>query len=102
MLYGLKGLFFTIHRKNVGGHYVATIKVAQCLIIIIIIRRSGYLDVGDVICRVNGLDVTRLRQRDVMTLLEMTSRHRSHPVVLTVLRSAASISGKLTVASPAL
>ena len=60
------------------------------------VRRSGCVDVGDVICRVNGLDVTQLRHRDVMTLLEMTSlRHPRHPVVLTLRRPAARVYGKL-------
>ena len=36
----------------------------------------------------NGIDVTLLRQHDVMTLLEMTSRQPRHPVVLTLRRSA--------------
>ena len=52
------------------------------------VYRSGCIDVGDVICLVNGIDVTLLRHNDVMTLLEMTSRYPRYPVVLTLRRSA--------------
>jgi len=55
------------------------------------VYRSGCIDVGDVICRVNGIDVTPLRHDDVMTLLEMTSRHSRRPLVLTVRRPAGPI-----------
>ena len=58
-------------------------------------RRSGCVDVGDVICCVNGVDVTQMPQRDVTSLLEMTSRYPRRPIVLTLRRSAARSSGKL-------
>jgi len=63
------------------------------------VYRSGCIDVGDVICLVNGIDVTQLRQRDVITLLQMTSRNPRHPVVLTLRRSQLPVTSRLLILS---
>jgi len=80
-----------LYRFKIGAFFWDTM---YFLTVVTWLYRNACIDVGDVVCCINGIDVTQLRHDDVMSLLEMTSRHPRYPAVLTLRRSVARIASK--------